>query len=52
MTVALVGATTPEQVQENLAGDWDMPSEVKKEIDDLVLSEGSGVGKPGDLIAT
>ena len=52
VTVALVGATTPEQVKENLAGDWDIPAELKKQIDDLVLTEGSGVGKPGDLIAT
>lgn len=48
VSVALAGAVTPAQVTENLGGDWEMPSEVKQAIDDLVRENGSGVGWPGD----
>ncbi len=52
VSVALVGAKTPQEMNEDLPGDWDMPDSVKKEIDDLVLAEGSGVGTAGMAIAT
>jgi aryl-alcohol dehydrogenase-like predicted oxidoreductase len=52
VSVALAGSVTPAEAKENLGGDWDMSAEVKKEIDDLVLSEGSGVGTAGMEIAT
>ncbi len=52
VSVALVGAKTPQEMKEDLPGDWDMPDSVKKEIDDLVLAEGSGVGTSGMAIAT
>ena len=52
VSVALAGSVTPVEAKENLGGDWDMSTEIKKEIDDLVLSEGSGVGTAGMEIAT
>ncbi len=52
VSVALVGAKTPDEMREDLPGDWDMPDSVKQEIDDLVLAEGSGVGTAGMTIAT
>ncbi len=52
VSVALAGSVTPQQATQNVGGDWDIPAEVKKQIDDLVLSEGSGVGLPGMEIAT
>ena len=52
VTVALVGAKTPSEIKEDLGGDWVMPAGLKKEIDDLVLAEGSGVGQAGMEIAT
>lgn len=52
VSVALAGSVTPAEATENLGGDWDMSADLKKEIDDLVLSEGSGVGTPGMEIAT
>jgi aryl-alcohol dehydrogenase-like predicted oxidoreductase len=52
VSVALAGSVTPAEAKENLGGDWDMSAEIKKEIDDLVLSEGSGVGTAGMEIAT
>ena len=52
VSVALVGAKTPQEMNEDLPGDWDMPDSVKKEIDGLVLREGSGVGTAGMEIAT
>ncbi len=48
VTVALAGAKNPAEVKEDLGGDWDMPPNLKKTIDDLVLSEGSGIGRAGD----
>tara|TARA_B100000427_G_C15454932_1_gene571353 strand:+ start:104 stop:1105 length:1002 start_codon:yes stop_codon:yes gene_type:complete len=52
VSVALAGSTKPDNIKENLGGDWDMPEVLKKEIDDIVLSMGSGVGKSGMEIAT
>ena len=52
ITVALAGSVTPAEATDNLGGDWEMSDEIKKEIDDLVLSEGSGVGTSGMAIAT
>ena len=52
VSVALAGSVTPAEATENIGGDWDMSAEIKSEIDDLVLSEGSGVGTSGMAIAT
>ncbi|MCZ6538862.1 MAG: aldo/keto reductase, partial [Chloroflexi bacterium] len=52
VSVALAGSVTAAEATENLGGDWDMSAEIRKEIDDLVLSEGSGVGTSGMAIAT
>ena len=52
VTVALAGAKKPAEIIEDLGGDWDLPDGLKKEIDDLVLGEGSGVGLSGMEIAT
>jgi len=52
VSVALAGSVTPAEATENIGGDWAMPADVKKEIDDLVLAEGSGVGLSGMEIAT
>ncbi|MDA1278768.1 MAG: aldo/keto reductase [Chloroflexi bacterium] len=52
VSVALAGSVTPAEATENLGGDWQMSPELKKQIDDLVLGEGSGVGTPGMAIAT
>ncbi|MDA0596794.1 MAG: aldo/keto reductase [Chloroflexi bacterium] len=52
VSVALAGSVTPAEATENLGGDWEMPDEISKEIDTLVLSEGSGVGTSGMEIAT
>ena len=52
VSVALAGSRTPGKATENIGGDWEMSPELKKEIDDLVISEGSGVGMPGMEIAT
>jgi len=52
VSVALAGSTKPENSIENLGGDWDMPDDLKNEIDKLVLNVGSGVGKSGMEIAT
>ena len=52
VSVALAGSVTPGEATDNIGGDWEMSRELKKEIDDLVISEGSGVGMPGMEIAT
>ena len=52
VSVALAGSVTPGEATDNIGGDWEMSLELKKEIDDLVISEGSGVGMPGMEIAT
>ena len=52
ISVALAGSVTPANATENLGGDWEMPDDIRKEIDTLVLSEGSGVGTSGMEIAT
>ena len=52
VSVALAGSVTPAEATENLGGDWDMPAEIKSVIDDLVLTEGSGVGTSDMEIAT
>ena len=52
VTVALCGMVRESEVDDNIGGDWEMPDAVKQEIDDLVLSEGSGVGTAGMAIAT
>ena len=52
VSVALAGSVTVAEATENLGGDWEMSAEIKKEIDDLVLREGSGVGTSGMAIAT
>jgi aryl-alcohol dehydrogenase-like predicted oxidoreductase len=52
VSVALAGSVTVAEATENLGGDWVMSPEIKKTIDDLVLSEGSGVGTAGMQIAT
>jgi len=52
VSVALAGSVTPAEATENLGGNWEMSADIKKEIDDLVLSEGSGVGTAGMEIAT
>ncbi len=48
VTVALCGAKTPDEMRDDLGGDWVMPASLREEINRLVLSEGSGVGKVGD----
>lgn len=48
VTVALCGAKKPEEIKENLGGDWEMPVALREQINTLVLAEGSGVGKVGD----
>ena len=52
VTVALCGMVKDSEVDDNVGGDWEMPAEVKQTIDDLVMSEGAGVGVPGMAIAT
>ena len=52
VSVALAGSVTPGEATDNIGGDWEMAPELKNEIDDLVISEGSGVGMPGMEIAT
>ena len=52
ISVALAGSVTPAEATENIGGDWDMSADIKSAIDDLVLSEGSGVGTSGMEIAT
>ena len=52
VSVALAGSVTPGEATDNIGGDWEMSPELKKEIDDLVIAEGSGVGMPGMEIAT
>lgn len=52
VTVALCGMVNDAEVDDNIRGDWEMPADVKRQIDDLVLSEGAGVGTPGMEIAT
>ena len=52
VSVALAGSVTPIEATDNIGGDWDMSLDLKKEIDNLVTSEGSGVGMPGMEIAT
>jgi aryl-alcohol dehydrogenase-like predicted oxidoreductase len=52
VSVALAGSVTSDEATENLGGDWEMSDEIRKEIDTLVLSEGSGVGTSGMEIAT
>ena len=52
VSVALAGSVTPGQATDNIGGDWEMSPQLKNEIDDLVISEGSGVGMPGMEIAT
>ena len=52
VSVALAGSVTPSEATDNIGGDWDMSVDLKNEIDDLVISEGSGVGMPGMEIAT
>ena len=52
VSVALAGSVTPAEATENLGGDWDMPPETRSAIDELVLSEGSGVGTSDMEIAT
>ncbi len=52
VSVARAGSVTPSEATDNIGGDWDMSSDLKKEIDNLVTSEGSGVGMPGMEIAT
>ena len=47
VSVALAGSVTPGEATDNIGGDWEMSPELKNEIDDLVISEGSGVGMPG-----
>ncbi|NQW21693.1 MAG: aldo/keto reductase [Chloroflexi bacterium] len=52
VSVALAGSVTPAEATDNLGGDWEMSVDLRKEIDDLVFAEGSGVGKSGMEIAT
>ena len=52
VSVALAGSVTPSEATDNIGGDWDMSLDLKKEIDNLVNSEGCGVGMPGMEIAT
>ena len=52
VSVALAGSVTPGEATDNIGGDWEISPELKNEIDDLVISEGSGVGMPGMEIAT
>jgi len=52
VSVALAGSVTPGEATDNIGGDWEMSPQLKNEIDDLVISEGSGVGMPGMEIAT
>lgn len=52
VSVALAGSVTPTEATDNIGGDWDIPVDLKKEIDSLILSEGSGIGLPGMEIAT
>ena len=52
VSVALCGMVKESEVSDNIGGDWEMPAEVKQEIDHLVLSQGSGIGTAGMPIAT
>ena len=52
VSVALAGSVTTAEALENIGGDWEMSPELKQEVDNLVLSEGSGVGTAGMEIAT
>ena len=52
VSVALAGSVTPGEATDNIGGDWEISPELKNEIDDLVISEGSGIGMPGMEIAT
>ena len=52
VSVALAGSVTPTEATDNIGGDWDIPVDLKKEIDSLILSEGAGIGLPGLEIAT
>ena len=52
VSVALAGSVTPSEATDNIGGDWNMSLDLKNEIDNLVISEGSGVGMPGMEIAT
>ena len=52
VSVALAGAKKPAEIIEDLGGDWELPAGVEKEIDDLVLAEGSGGGLSGLDIAS
>lgn len=48
VTVALCGAKAPDEIREDLGGDWEMPAALRDEINRLVLAEGAGLGKVGD----
>jgi aryl-alcohol dehydrogenase-like predicted oxidoreductase len=48
ITVALCGAKRPEEIEENIGGDWAIPPSLRAEIDRLVLALGAGFGKADD----
>ncbi|GIT18950.1 MAG: hypothetical protein CM1200mP39_17560 [Dehalococcoidia bacterium] len=52
VSVALAGSVTPGKQPITSGATGRCPRELKNEIDDLVISEGSGVGMPGMEIAT
>ena len=52
VSVALAGTTKTKNAELIFTEDWVLSDSVKKEIDDLVLAEGSGVGLPGMDIQT
>ncbi len=52
VTVALCGMVKDSEVDDNIGGDWEMSTEVKQQIDNLVILEGAGVGTPEMEIAT
>ena len=52
ISVALAGSVTPAEAMDNIGGDWEMSADLRKQIDALVLAEGSGVGTSGMEIAT
>jgi aryl-alcohol dehydrogenase-like predicted oxidoreductase len=48
VTVALCGAKSRAEVTEDIGGDWDIPEALRDQVNELVLSEGVGMGKVGD----
>jgi aryl-alcohol dehydrogenase-like predicted oxidoreductase len=48
VSVALCGARTPREILDDIGGDWEMEASLRREIDEMVLKEGAGIGRAGD----